>query len=231
MNIIILGGGTPNKFGHDFALKARGEGHKVVIFSHKLNGLNDPDQHVINYEDLNKTKLIFQAALQDISKIDLIIFNANGFSYPYVSRDPFSNIDPIEYHKSINLHAIVPHLLLGESINKMDEGSKVVYMTTGLAYNLVRSEYHQHYGYGGHKSFMTHLMLGFATNRTKNITFSIFSPHFPYEDREKYKKVFENCYQWILSHDDSANGKIMAMWDENRSPFQLYFDYSDRPYR
>lgn len=230
MNIVILGGGTPNKFGHDLALKARSEGHKVIIFSHKLNGLNDPDQHIISYDDLNKTKLVFQAALQDINKIDLIIFNGNGESHPYVTKNYLFNVEPNSYYKAINLHAIVPHILLAECHEKMNDGSKVVYMTTGLAYMMLRDNWHQHYGYGAHKSFMTHLMLGFANNRAKNITFSIFSPHFPYEDREKYKKVFDHCYHWVFNHDDSANGKITAHWDPDKPPFILYLGYGDRPF-
>jgi short-subunit dehydrogenase len=222
MNIIILGGGTPNKFGHDFVLKAREEGHKVICFSHKFNGLNDKDQYVIDYNDVYGTKSLFKEIISSVNTIDLLFINANGHSYPSFEPNHLLNPDPMQYQKSMNVYTIIPHMLIAECYEKMPAKSKVVYMTTLLALTFIlRPEFPKAYGYAANKSFMTQLMLGFAQNRTKDINFSILSPHFPYDDLSKYKKVFDHCYNSIMNDNENVNGKILAAWDTDNPPYEL----------
>ena len=228
MNIVILGGGTPGKFGNDFAVKARSEGHRVIIFSHKSNYTNDQDQHIIDYDNTTQSQIIFSNVLENIDKVDILILNQNGSSYPYVNRQHnFNQVDIEQYHHSLNVHVIMSHLLIAACHKKMDTGSKVTYMSTGLAFQFVRDTYHEHYGYGAYKSFMTHLMMGFANNRTKEITYTVFSPHFPYEDRERYNLVFDNCYKWIFDHSDNVNGCVIGGWEPSHSPYKIFWQMYD----
>ena len=44
MNIVVFGGGEPGKFGNDFCLLARQQGHNVFILSHRDYATGDP-QH------------------------------------------------------------------------------------------------------------------------------------------------------------------------------------------
>jgi NAD(P)-dependent dehydrogenase (short-subunit alcohol dehydrogenase family) len=219
MNIVILGGGTPNKFGHDFALAARACGHRVVIFSHKKNGLDDPDQHVIDYDDLDATAKVFAQALDEFSQIDIILLNQNGTTYP---RDAATIpiVDVASYTHSFNLYVVAGHLLVSKAYWKLADGSKVVYMSTGLAFQHTREQFcdMNHFSYSGYKSLMTHVIMGFAHNRRKKTIFTVLSPHFPYEDHDNYKKVFAVCRDWIFDHDESANGTTSLAWVPDQVP-------------
>ena len=42
MNIVVIGGGKPERFGNDFCNRARADGHDVYVISHKDYGTNDP---------------------------------------------------------------------------------------------------------------------------------------------------------------------------------------------
>lgn len=228
MNIVILGGGSVGRFGNDFAQRARNQGHKVIIFSHKINGQNDTDQYVIDYNDIDKTKQVYTNAINDIEQIDLILLNQNGDSYPYINQqDEAPEVDANQYYRSLNIHVVSSHLLISTCHSKLHDKSKVVYMSTGLAFNLLRDNYHQHYGYGAYKSMMSNLMIGFAKNRKKKITYTVFSPHFPYDDRDTYKLVFENCYKWIFEHDDTFNGSVVAGWDYNSFPYKISWNMQE----
>lgn len=226
MNIIVLGGGTIGKFGNDFAVKARNEGHRVIIFSHKHNGTNDIDQHVINYNDVNDTRNTFTKVLEQLDSIDIVLINQNGMSYPNINEhSDHTQVYPDSYYQTINLHAVSTHLLLAAAYPKMHDGSKVSYMSTGLAYRMLAGDQHPYSGYAAIKAFMTHIILGFANNRQKKITYTTVSPHFTYDDIPRYQRIFDNLYTWIFKHDDMYNGKMISAWDPNTAPSVIRVKY------
>lgn len=221
MNILILGGGKTGKFGNDFAERARTEGHQVFIFSHKKNEKNDNDQYVIDYDNLDNTKKVFEEVLQKIDTVDIILLNQNGRSYPYFDQHDIENVEIQLYINSLHFHVTISHLLISCAYKKLQDNSKIIFMSTGLAFQYNRNDYHAHYGYGGFKSLMTHIMLGLAHSRKKKIIHTILSPHFTYNDLPNYKKVFNNCYDWVFAHDDSCNAKIFGAWNPDSAPIEL----------
>lgn len=219
MNIIVLGGGATGKFGNDFAIKARSEGHRVVIFSHKCNETGDVDQHVIDYNDFDSTQDIFTTVIEKISSIDIVLINQNGISYPNIDEHfDHEHVDPSSYYQMLNLHSITTHLLLTITYPKMLDGSKVLYMSTGLAYRMLSEDRHPYSGYAAIKAFMTHIIIGLANNRKKKIIYTTVSPHFTYDNINRYQMIFDNLYEWILKHDDTFNGKMISAWDPNSKP-------------
>jgi nucleoside-diphosphate-sugar epimerase len=62
MNIVVIGGGKPGKFGNDFCNRARSEGHDVYVISHKDYGTNDPKHIVADFDNPTSITYIHMAA-------------------------------------------------------------------------------------------------------------------------------------------------------------------------
>lgn len=224
MNIVVVGGGTRGKFGNDFVVRARNEGHNVVIISHKSNDTNDQFQFITDYSSVEAVVEIFTEATKNFDKIDIMVYNVNAGTYPSFGNNKFiRNGRPLtynwveqSYYKSLRLHVIYPHVLISECYKKMSEGCKIIFLTTYLALDFKRIAYTNHAGYAGAKSFQTHLMLGLAHNENdKKIIFSSMTPHFDYNNLDKYKAVFDTLYEYVINHGSDMNGKIVACWDND----------------
>ena len=89
MNIVVVGGGTRGKFGNDFVVRARNEGHNVVIISHKSNNTNDQFQFITDYSSVEAVVETFTEATKNFDKIDIMIYNVNVGAYPSFGDNKF----------------------------------------------------------------------------------------------------------------------------------------------
>ena len=210
MNIVVLGGGTPGKFGNDFVKKARANGHRVIVLSHRDHNTGNTDDRVIDYNNTENTKSIVQQITIDMPSIDLILFNQNGAGYPDTVDQLFSEPVVSRYSQTMTAHVILPHLIISVLYNNLTEGSKVVFMNSSMAFEYERNHFGAGVGYPAGKSFATHLMTSMARSRTKKVTFSAVCPFFIYNDPVLYGQALTNLYDHIINHDDKFNGKIVA---------------------
>lgn len=210
MNIVILGGGKPEKFGSHFVKKAREEGHRVINISHRDHGTGNVDDRSINYNNIESVKQTLQTIMVDMPNIDIVLFNQNGEGYPFSAEDLFAEPNVDSYMRNIQSHVIVPHLFITTLNMCLNAGSKVIFMSSTMAFEYDRNHFLAGVGYPASKSFATHLMSSLARVRTKPVTFSAICPFFLYHDSVSYSHTFEQYYKHILNHDDSFNGKIVA---------------------
>lgn len=218
MNIIIVGGGTKGKFGNDFVIKARSEGHRVYILSHEDNGDNDPDLHVISFDFSKSLMDKLEVLLPQIDSIDIIIYNSNPGGYPNNGYDDLTSrawLNEQNYYNTLRHHVVYPHLLILWCYSLLKEQSKIVFMTTGLALSYKTHDWQFQVGYLGAKSWQTHLMTAFSKYNDKSLIFSSIAPYFNYDNREQYNEVFDAVYNYILNHDNSYNGKIVRAYNKD----------------
>lgn len=226
MNIIVLGGGAPGKFGNDFVNKARSEGHRVIVLSHRDRNTGNSDDRIINYRNIESIKPVLQQISKEIPVIDIILFNQTGAGYPYSAEELFSEPNLSEYNNLLNIHVVVPHLVTAMLHGNLIDGSKVIFMSSTMAFEYGRSNFGSMVGYPAGKSFVTHLMSSMSRSRTKNITFSAVCPYFMYNEPEKYQETLQYLYTHIFQHDDTMNGKIvMQSWERGQGFKEIQVKY------
>lgn len=214
MNIVVIGGSTPGKFGNDVVRRARSQGHRVLILSHRSRP-NSIDTVVANFTSVESTVESFKQLIDQIDHIDLLLYNTSFDSWPN-SPEHFQTgavISEKLYVHGIKVHVIIPHAIVLEAMNYMNDGSRIVFMATDIAYCKHREKYIDRVGYVGGKSYQHQLMLALAEFNNKNITVSSISPFFNYNDTVGYNTVFEKAYGYLLTHDKESNGLVFDCWD------------------
>jgi hypothetical protein len=214
MNIVVIGGGSPGKFGNDFCNRARSEGHDVYVISHKDYGTNDPKQVVADFSNEINVTQTFLNLTQSIDQIDLFLYNSNYYHYPGRADELKStaNISKKNWVDSLTMHVVIPHMLVIESLKKMTKGSKIVFMTTGMSFSLNRTSWTANVGYAGFKGIQNQLMLGLADHNDKEAIATCVAPHFPYDNVDEYKIVLNNVYEYIMNLSEINNRKIRCIW-------------------
>jgi len=215
-HIVITGGGSPGKFGNDFALKARSEGHRVTIFSHRDYNTNHPDDHVLDYFNYEKSKQTLQQVKENLGPIDVLYFNHNGGCFPYKDEELLSEPDIFRYNISLHSAVCIPHLMVVLFNDNLVDGARVVFTSSTIMYELHYPKGASGVGYAGQRAWATYLMRGFANTRTRNITYSGLSPYINYDDRQHYANTLIKTYDHVLNHDDSFNGCIAHLHAGNR---------------
>jgi hypothetical protein len=215
MNIVVIGGGKPGKFGNDFCNRARNEGHNVYVISHKDYGTNDPKHVVAPFNNVVDFLEAFKNLTKDLDTIDILLYNSNAHSYPGRPDELQStgNVSPEKWIQALTLNVIIPHAVSLEALKKMSKGSGIVFMTSGMSYDLKRKEWTANVGYAGLKGVQNHLMIGLANHNDKGAVVTCVSPHFPYDNAEKYSMVLNHTYNYITSLTEESNGKIRGIWD------------------
>ena len=218
-NILVVGAGNPDKFGQHFVKKTREEGNRVIVFSHKNHNTSNVDDRHINYNDTAHVKNKCVELSNELPVIDIILFNQVGSGYPDNPTQFFNEPNVDEYNKSIAGAVVIPHLIIASLYNNLVVGSKVVYMGSTMALEYEREHYVSGVGYPSGKSFAMHLISSMARCRTKEVTFSSMCPYFLYDQPELYKQTFEQTYNYILTHDDSMNGKLVHQFNGFDNPY------------
>jgi hypothetical protein len=227
MNIVLIGCSSSGKFGNDFYHRAKTDGHTVYSLSHMDHNLSD-QRHAfgafdaIRLED-NSIPILttYQQLIAEIDNIDIFLYNSNDGAYPGNESALRSSgaIDICAWKKSLDVQVVVPHILILESLKKMSSSSGIVFMTTGLSYDLSLKdhEYSKYVGYAGFKSVQNHLMMGLAAHNDKGAICTSVASHFTYDDPGNYNIIFNRVYDYITNLTAANNGKIRQIWPGTES--------------
>jgi hypothetical protein len=213
MNIIVVGGATPKKFGNDFVNLARSHGHRVMVIAHEDPGYSDSDMQIADFSQVSSVIDALNNVTAGVDNIDIMLYNSNKPSYPRRPKDYSSlgSVNEQEYVSSLMIHAIIPHALGIECQKKMSAGSKLVFMSSWSALDFKNSFGTDNVGYTGGKAFQTRLMTAFAHHNDKDILCTAIYPHFDYSNLEHYKGVANKVYDYIISFGKEFNGKIVGI--------------------
>ena len=213
MNIVVFGGGEPGKFGNDFCNLAREQGHNVFILSHRDYATGDPQHAHADCDNRQSVVEAFNRLTQSIDCIDIFVYNGRMDGYPGQPQNFTSNaiVNTQAWNTNLYITVILAHVLSVEALKKMSAGSKLVFLTTGMAMKFDRDDYTQMAGYAGIKAAQTHLMIALAHHNDRGAIACSVSPHFQYDDRPKYEVVFRKVYDYILGFDQTQNGKIKTI--------------------
>lgn len=209
MNIVVVGGGTPNRFGNDFVIRAKEEGHTVRVLSHRTNKHSD---EIINFLSILDAVSKFNAITEDLLTLDILLYNTSYKGHPEESKD-FTSSGALKeklYLYGFYTNVIIPHRLSIEALKIMHEGSKILFMTTDVIYDRERSENLHKLAYYGGKAYQHQLMLALAACNDKGVSVSSVSPYFNYSNPIEYKKTFEQVYKHIFGK--TINGKVFDCW-------------------
>jgi hypothetical protein len=214
MNIVVIGGGTPGKFGNDFCNRAKSEGHDVYIMSHIDHGTNDPKHIVANFNSPDIFLHYYKKLIQNLDTIDILLYNSNGGGgiFDASQLQSIGRYEGVDWEIGLKTHVIIPHMIILESLKKMSKGSGIVFMTTDQSYNLSKTQNTSFVGYAGFKGIQNHLMIGLAYNNDKEAIATSVSTHFPYENKKEYDIMFDKIYNYITTLTDKSNGKIRSFW-------------------
>ena len=139
MNVVIIGGGQ--KFGKLLANKFIDSDANVYILSHKDYG-DDTNHLSANFLNIADVVEKFSKLTSAIDKIDLLFYNTNADLGPCSIEDykSYSDVSKIKdsWHNTITVQAVIPHILSICALSKMDANSKIVFMTSNLAFDIPR---------------------------------------------------------------------------------------------
>lgn len=212
MNICVIGAGVKGHFGNDFVNRAKSEGHTVYTLSH-MDYKEDQSNHAwISFSNATLVSMAYTNLIKNIDNIDILLYNSVQGSGPANPRDfteSANKIDDNEFLNGIRVNVIIPYKLSIASLKKMKEGSKIVFMTTGMSKGIDNLALPIMAGYAGAKSYQNFIMKGLAEHNDKGVIVSSVAPFFPYWEPENYKIVFDNTFNHIMNIDKTHNGKII----------------------
>jgi len=213
MNIVVFGGGQPGKFGNDFCILARQQGHNVFILSHRDYATGDPQHHYTNTSEELQVVKDFNHLTQSIDHIDIFVYNGRMDVYPSDALDfrSTATVSSNRWYNNLHITVILAHILAVEALKKMSKDSKLVLLTTGMSMEFERTNYTEMAGYAGIKAAQNHLMISLAHHNDRGAIATSVSPHFPYEDYATYRETFKKVYDYILEFDSTQNGKIKTI--------------------
>lgn len=207
MNVIIIGGGAKKRWGNYLAERYKTEGHRVKILSHgALPGT--PDHLMANFTDSKDVREKFLSLTQDLDCIDLLVYNSSA-SCRCDSPDFFKGVEASEdsWIQSYKVHVTVPYMIVSQSLPKMKQDSRVIFMSTAMMTGFQRTEHTAFAGYAGGKSSQAHMMLAFAHHNSRGVNVVGISPFFNYQSPD-HLVIFDKCYDFINSIGPEHNGKI-----------------------
>jgi NAD(P)-dependent dehydrogenase (short-subunit alcohol dehydrogenase family) len=211
MNIVVIGGGEPGKFGNDFCVRAKSEGHNVYILSHQDYGTQDPNHYHTDFSERQLVVDAFRTMTADVENIDIFLYNTHTASYPN-HADLFKSTAQISsfwWSQGIYYNVALAHVLSVEALKKMSAGSKLVFMASRMGIDFDRTEYTEYAGYAGLKAAQIHLMIALSHHNDKGAIATTVCPHFPYDEPGKYPPVLEKVYDYILNFTENSKVKII----------------------
>lgn len=215
LNICVIGGGTKGRFGNDFCLRAKSEGHNVYILSHKNYGNNDPNHLDADFDTGSNVVSRFEELIKNIEHLDIFLYNTVSGKGPWDENDfkstsKFFSEDDWLYNLRIN--TIIPYNLSICALKKMNADSKLIYMTTGRSFNMDDDNPPFIPSYYGTKAFANHIMKAFSAYNDKQAIATSITGNFTYhDDLERYSKTLQNAYNHIMNIDRTHNGKIISI--------------------
>jgi len=214
MNVVIIGGGQ--KFGKIIADKFRDEGNNVYVLSHKDYG-NDPNHLSANFLNIFDVQDKFKKLIANIESIDLFLYNSNADYGPCDEYDFGTKADVARiiysWQTTLMIQTIIPHVISTIALTKMDKKSKIVFMTSGLAFKVPRNYATNAVGLPGGKAAQTHLMFALAKHNDKGVIVYSISSHFEYDDNEKLSKTISRIYENLKTFNPDISGRIIKFWN------------------
>ena len=219
MNIVVIGGSK--RFGKDISDKFRADGHNVFVLSKKVypESTNHKQAEVT---DAINTVIKFNELISTIDHIDLLLWNATGFDGPGSVEDFISvaefNIYEMKksWERTMNAGAMTPHFVSVSALKKMNDTSRIVFITSGLAKSFERNEHTFRLSYAGGKAMIMHLATALAHNNDKNALVYTIEPWLPYgkpEHADVYNSNVNNIYTQLCSFNREHNGKILQFYE------------------
>ena len=218
MNIVVIGGGRPQHFGNDLVLRARSEGHDVRVLSHKNYMTDHPhDQHA-DFDHSNEPVIEqFHTLTQDLTHIDLLLYNTVSGSGPWNPEDfttTSRRFTEKEWLYNLRINVILPYELTVEALKKMNQASKIVYMTTGRSINPEDTSPPYIASYYGGKAWANHVMKSFSHYNDRGAACVSVTSHFDYMNPEAYKPVFDRAYDYIVNNNKNPKldtGRVVTI--------------------
>ena len=214
MNILVIGGGKPGRFGKDFCDRARIDGHSVYVISHRDYGTGDPKQISADFNNPSSVVDAFRTVMHGVDHLDIMLYNSSAYGYPIVANEfrSTTTVDIQKHYLNYNVYVLCPHLLSIEALKIMDKNSKIIFLTTGLTLSRMWEEENSDFtrlaGYIGGKAFQNYLMIALANHNNKEVTVTSLSPHFDYNNIDAYQHSLELTYNFIFNIEARDNGKI-----------------------
>ena len=218
MNVVVIGGSK--RFGKDISDKFRSDGHNVFVLSKQIYPESTNHKQGDITDAINAVKK-FNELISTIDNIDLLLWNATGFAGPGAVEDftTAAEFNMYEMKKSwehtMNAGGISPHFISVAALKKMNDTSRIVFITSGLAKDFERTEHTQRLSYAGGKAMMIHLATALAHNNDKNALVYTIEPWLPYgkpEYAETYNTNVNNIYAQLCSFNREHNGKILQFY-------------------
>jgi short-subunit dehydrogenase len=212
MNICVIGAGTKGHFGNDFVNRARSEGHLVYTLSHMDHNDDHENHKWVDFSDSDKVVNVYKELIKDIDNIDILLYNSVAGGGPMVPEnftETAGRFEDKDFFNGVRVNVIVPYKLAIASLKKMKEGSKIVFMTTGMSRNIDNLALPIMATYAGSKAYQNFIMKALAEHNNKGVIVSSLAPFFPYWEPENYKIVFNKAYNRTMNIDKSHNGKII----------------------
>lgn len=213
MNVVIIGGGQ--KFGKLLANKFIDSDANVYILSHKDYG-DDTNHLSANFLNIADVVEKFSKLTSAIDKIDLLFYNTNADLGPCSIEDykSYSDVSKIKdsWHNTITVQAVIPHILSICALSKMDANSKIVFMTSNLAFDIPRDYCQWSSGQPGGKASQNHMMFALSNYNDKNTIVYSIATHLEYEYKEKVNNVLNQIYNNLITIDKTLSGQIVQIY-------------------
>ena len=211
MNIVVIGPGTdPLRFGTYFVNQAESMGHTVTKFSYRL--ANDSAKTITEK---------FVETISHLDKIDLLLYNCIGGFYPGQPENFQSNheVDYAGWQTGILINAAMPHMFSIKCLEKMNESSSIIFMTSSASYLINRDNYLQMAGYFGTKGAMNQLARALAEYNNNKATVCVMGPHIPYDEPDTAIVIMDSLTNRILNLTKEDNGKILQCYPPSGNIF------------
>tara|TARA_S200002703_G_scaffold158851_3_gene170371 strand:- start:89 stop:748 length:660 start_codon:yes stop_codon:yes gene_type:complete len=209
MRVVVIGSGKdPERFGTYFVNRATEENHSVTTFSYRLQEETP--------EEITER---FESTISNLDKIDLLLYNCIGGFYPGEEIEYHSNhsVNFNEWQSGILINAAMPHMFATKCLEKMNNSSSIVFMTSSASYLINRDNFLHMAGYFGTKSAMNHLAMALSEFNDKGAKVCIMGPHIPYEDEFMARKIMNSLTNRILNITKEDNGKILQCYPPDAS--------------
>lgn len=215
MNIIIAGGGTPNRLGNMFGIHAQEQNHNVISLSHEQHPENILETIVCDFHDHLNVGAAFQEAVNRLGTVDLLLYCTRSDAHYHSDISQYSldseNLDVKQYRDALTTNVIIPHKIMLIA-HKLNLPMHIVFFTTHLtlptsSYKLV-GDAKQHTTYIGCKSWQVQLMRG-ITGLDTSVTASAFAVHFDWGVDNQHK--IDHLYDILANHRNKVSGKVISM--------------------
>jgi len=203
MNIVIVGpGNDPKRFGTHFVNLCESKGHSVTKFSYRLENES--------FEDVVER---YKTEISHLDRVDLFLYNSIGGFYPGQAFHYHTGHE-VEYKRwqeGIMINGAMPHALSLKTLEKMDEQSSIVFMTSSGSYLVNRDNYLELAGYFGTKGALNHLSRALAECNDAGAKVCIMAPHIPYDDGddEITERIMNILTEKMLNILPEDNGKVL----------------------